>query len=88
MGHCKEVSELLKIRFGLITFYQCFECCQRGFALLYSIQNSGKRDDLLMIHCHLHMGIIVALKPCLNLWLLRWFKARHNLVNSFKPYGL
>ena len=30
------------IRFGLITFYQCLECCQRGFALLHSIQGSGE----------------------------------------------
>ena len=46
-------SELMKIRFGLITFYQCFECCQRGFALLHSIQDSGERNDL-SIQCHLH----------------------------------
>ena len=34
-GHRKELSELMKIRFDLITFYQCFECCQREFALLH-----------------------------------------------------
>ena len=29
-SHSKEVSELMKIHFGLTTFYQCFEYCQRG----------------------------------------------------------
>ena len=53
MGHRKEVSKLMKIRFGLITFYQCFECCQRGFTLLHSIQGSGERNDL-WIQCYLH----------------------------------
>ena len=43
----------MNIRYGLITFYQSFECCQSGFALLHSIQGSGQRNDLL-IHCHLH----------------------------------
>ena len=51
--HRKEVSELMKIRFGLITFYQCFECCQRGSALLHSIQSSGERNDS-SIQRHLH----------------------------------
>ena len=41
------------MRFRLITFYQCFECCKRGFGLLHSIQGSGERNDLL-IQCHLH----------------------------------
>ena len=38
----------MKIRFGLITFYQCFESCQKGFALLHSIQDSAERNDLLI----------------------------------------
>ena len=41
-GHCKEVSEIMKMRFGLITFYQCFECCLKRFALLHSIQGIGE----------------------------------------------
>ena len=39
----------MKIRFDLITFYQC---CQRGFALIRSIQGSGERNDL-WIQCHI-----------------------------------
>ena len=31
---------------------------------------------------------IASLKPCLNLYSLRWLKLRRNLVNSFIPYGL
>ena len=80
----------MKIRFGLITFYQCFKCCQRGFALLHSIQGSGERN-YLWIQCHppqIQMGFIVTLKPCLNLCSLRWLKPRRNLVNSFIQYGL
>ena len=38
-------SELMKVRFCLIPFYECFQCCQRGFALLHSIQGSGERND-------------------------------------------
>ena len=44
---------LMKIRSGLITFYQCFGCCQRGFGLLHSNQGSGERNDL-WIQCDLH----------------------------------
>ena len=43
----------MEIRFGLITFYQCFECCQKGFALLHNIQGKGERNDL-WIQYHLH----------------------------------
>ena len=46
LGPPKEVSELMKIRFGLITFYQ------RGFALLHSIQDSGEGNHL-SIQCRL-----------------------------------
>ena len=46
LGPPKEVSELMKIRFGLITFYQ------RGFALLHSIQDSGGGNHL-SIQCRL-----------------------------------
>ena len=53
LSHLKEVTELMRIRFCLITFYQCFECFQKGFALPHSIQDSGERIDLL-IQCHCH----------------------------------
>ena len=80
----------MKIRFGLITFYQCFECCQRGFAKLHSVQGSGERNDLWfqMSPPHIKIRFIVSLKPCLNLCSLRWRKPGRNLVNSFIPYGL
>ena len=79
----------MKIRLGLITFYQCFECCQRGFAMLHSIQDSGKKWFMdSMSPRQTQMGFIVSLKPCLNFCLLRWLKPRRNLVNCFIPYGL
>ena len=79
----------MKIRLGLITFYQCFECCQRGFAMLQSIQGSGKKMIYgFNVTSTNRMGFTVSLKPCLNFCLLRWLKPRHNLVNYFIPYGL
>ena len=36
----------------------------------------------------IQMAFILSLKPCLNLFSMRWLKPRANLVNSFIPYGL
>ena len=72
-----------------VPLYQYFECCQRGFALLHSIQDSGERDDLLIQrHLHKNKWDLLSLKPCLNLCSLRTIEPRSNLINSFIPYGL
>ena len=80
----------MKIHFGLIIFYQCFECCQREFAFLHSVQGIGERKEFIdsMSPSQIQMGFVVSLKPCLNLCSLRWLKPRSNLVNSSIPYGL
>ena len=53
LGHRRKVNELIKIRFGLIILYQCFQCCRREFALFHSIQDSGEINKL-SIQCRLH----------------------------------
>ena len=83
------MSGLLKIHFDLITFYQCFECCKRGFALFHSIYDGEERWFIdSMSPPQMQIGFIVSLKPCLNFCLLRWLKPRPNLVNSFISYEL
>lgn len=76
--HHKEVSKSMKIPFDSV-FYQCVECSQRGFVLLHYISLPLPQ---------MQMGIVVSLKPCLDLCSMRWFKPRRNLVNSFVPYRL
>ena len=94
MSHRKVVSGLLKIRFDLITFYQCFECCQRRFVLLHSIQDSGEKMICLLnvtstnTFIDIQMRFIVLLKPYLNLCSLRWFTSSRNVINSIIQYGL
>ena len=38
----------MKIRLDLISFYQCFECCQSEFDLLHNIQDSEEGNDCVI----------------------------------------
>ena len=59
-----------------------------GLASQYSGQIRKKWFMDSMSPPQIQMGFIIWLKPCLNLCSVRWVIPRHNLVNSFIPYGL
>ena len=63
-GHRKEVSNLMKNRFVLKMFYQCFECCQRPFALLHEDSGQWRKKGFIdsMLPPKIQMGFIVSLK--------------------------
>ena len=61
----------MKIRFDLTMLYQCFQCCQRGFVLLHSIEGSGESNDLwIRYHLQNTNGIHCVIKTMLKIMFI------------------